>query len=226
MAPRTLALTAAGAKRAPRSAKCYASVIVPITAAPKTLGVVALVWGLAGSVSNDAIAAEHEAILPEKASEPTPSTKEPRPRTHWYGWQILLTDATAGALFAGSHALRAPVPAWTLFSLSIGTYALGGPIIHLAHGQTARAVGSLGLRVALPAALGLLVHPFGGCDGVSKCERKRASIAVVAGLVSALVIDATFLAWEPRERPAPRAFVLPSLDLGTDGGQVGLTGSF
>lgn len=79
----------------------------------------------------------------------------PRVETRWYGWQILAVDvASAATLASGGGDLT--------WGLGIGGLVLGGPAIHVLHGQRGRAAGSLALRVGAPLVGGLLMSAT--CD--------------------------------------------------------------
>jgi len=74
-----------------------------------------------------------------------------RTHKHWYGWQTLLVDL--------GSVLTIP-----LGGVGLAGYALGAPIVHLAHGQVGRGVGSLGLRLALPLVGGAVGCRVSGSD--------------------------------------------------------------
>ena len=63
----------------------------------------------------------------------------------WYGWQTLIADGVAIA-----STPFVPV-------VGVGVYLTGAPIVHLAHGNGARAGASLGFRLGAP-----LVGAVGG----------------------------------------------------------------
>lgn len=70
----------------------------------------------------------------------------------WYGGKVIGADAAAIGLFAGAGAADSAA----LASVAGGVYALGGPIVHIAHDRGQTAAGSLGLRVGLPLGTGLI----------------------------------------------------------------------
>jgi hypothetical protein len=112
--------------------------------------------------------------------------------------------------------------------LGVLTYALAGPIVHLAHGNWGRSAISIGGRVALPI-IGLVV-------GVSVCERSYDGSSggggfcegsliggTFAGMAAATLLDAALVAYEPvSESPT----VTPMVSLGKDQAFVGATGTF
>lgn len=115
---------------------------------------------------------------------------KPQTRTVWYGWQTLLTDAAAI-----SSAFIRP-------EIGIGTYALGGPIVHWAHGNTGRGFVSLGVRV-VPAGLATLAL-YSNCRQPANNEKPDEGISCAEGpitmglivIATAIVIDAAVLARE------------------------------
>lgn len=135
----------------------------------------------------------------------------------WYGWQVLITD---GASIA---ALAVAPPA------SVAGYALGGPIVHLAHGRLDNAAASLGTRVLLPPAFAFVAGAllddrrggdFGGLGMLA---------GGAVGVVSAMALDAalyarsapTKAATPDEERPRSSAFtagVAPRREGGVDVG--------
>jgi hypothetical protein len=81
---------------------------------------------------------------------PPPPAAAHGPRDSWYGHQILTIDLSAASLTA--------IGAFTQHSVGgvlavggISAYALGGPIVHWAHGHVGRGFGSLAMRVGIPA---------------------------------------------------------------------------
>jgi hypothetical protein len=106
----------------------------------------------------------------------------------WYGWQTLSVDALAvgGLLFAGALGGR-EVP---LVTASAGIYALGPPVVHLAHGHPWKGLASLGLRVGAPA-LGYALGRAAGGDASG-----AAFAGAFLGGMGATATDAAFLAWD------------------------------
>ena len=84
--------------------------------------------------------------------------------------------------------------------LSLGTYAGGAPLVHLAHHRPGRAAASLGLRVGLPILGGILGDKLGNqhrCSGdVCDVDERGVLIALglLGGMAGAMVIDTAFLA--------------------------------
>jgi hypothetical protein len=106
-------------------------------------------------------------------------------RSRWYGWQPLLSDIGAAVLgSAGSRNQQAIRGAFAL-------YGLPAPIIHFAHRNYGRAVLSAALRGLLPYLFWktfAMPNPDGGYD-------VQPAGAVVAGAVTAAVVDDLLLSW-------------------------------
>jgi hypothetical protein len=143
---------------------------------------------------------------------------------HWYGGPILLTDGIA----YGSLALGFEVEKTAPGALPIGglTYALGGPIVHLVHGNWGRSAISVGARVALPiVGLAIGANTDDGYDGSSGGTDRMGALlgGVLIGMVAATLVDAGLLAYEPvAESPT----VAPTVSLGKDHAVVGAAGTF
>lgn len=129
---------------------------------------------------------------------------EPEAAPRWYGNQVLLADGTALALvLAGAVAGGAgnDTVGLALAYGGLATYALGGPIVHLAHDRPGAALGSLSLRVGLPAVSGLMgmaieqqsCHP-----GQWFCGLGGMMLGGLVGMAGAVAIDAAALAYAPR----------------------------
>ncbi len=101
-----------------------------------------------------------------------------RLESRWYGWQTLLADGSA--LLLASEA-------------SVPVYVLGGPVIHWAHGNGWRGVGSLSLRVGAPVVFAAAL--VSTCDGGGEYGcLGEAILGVVFGVVTAVAVDAAVLA--------------------------------
>jgi hypothetical protein len=77
---------------------------------------------------------------------------------------------------------------------ALGAFALGGPVVHLAHGHGWRAAGSLAARLAVPLAvflIGAKLFDEGECAGL-ECGREKALIATAA-LTS--LADVALVSW-------------------------------
>jgi hypothetical protein len=185
------------------------------------------------------------------AEEPATSDAEatPAPRV-WYGWQTLTADGIS-ALVGGTGivtSLKGVGAAEGLMAVGFASFELNGPVIHLANGQWKRAAGSAGLRWGLPAAglvLGFLVGEAAGsgsthpaCTGVN-CNDWGAPelLAPVAGaligsgigMISASIVDASWLAYKPApiraRRSGMKLALVPRIDPRQRSYGVSLVGS-
>jgi hypothetical protein len=159
-----------------------------------------------------------------QAAPPAVESSAPRPVTYWYGWQTLTSDAaaltfavTAGAV-SGSGDGAAEAFAYT----SAATYVFGGPILHAAHENWGRALGSLGLRLGAPIVGAILGAGLEDCSGGDSCS--GAAVGFVAGLGAAIAIDAAVLAREPVREG--QLAVIPVVSTGKNGSWVGVSGRF
>ena len=168
---------------------------------------------------------------------PLEETDEPstRRKVDYYGWQIFLTDAAsvAAGFAAGGDDLNRGLAVFG------SGYVLGGPIVHLSHGNPGHALGSLALRVGLPA-LGAwaLFGPERACHDTPDTEGScgedviaRAVAGVVLGalgVTTASLLDWTVLGLSVEEVPVERGLTLvPQVSAGADGSlQFGVLGRF
>jgi hypothetical protein len=113
---------------------------------------------------------------------------------------------------------------------SLATYALGGPVVHIAHENYGRAAGSLGLRVGGPILGGALGCAADDSSGMFGCLGGLA-LGVFLGTLTAVVVDSAALAYEKVPETAasrtPRISVTTNVALTRKGGAiVGLSGNF
>jgi len=141
-----------------------------------------------------------------RAAEPVAAESAP-PSYHWYGWQSAVLDTAAVGLTL-PLALRDDGAELLLFAfLGPPTYAVGAPIVHLAHDQVPKALASLGMRLGVPPVVGL------GASVVCAEElRKRCFYAgAIVSMLAVMVLDDGILARETA--PAPRASTPTALRL-------------
>ena len=115
-------------------------------------------------------------------------------QSHWYGWQIMTTDAVA--LVFG--AIAADAQSGALFGVGGATYLLGGPVVHWAHDNIGKGFGSLGLRVGVPllfGGIGAGVSDSGGGEGLGQLVGFIVGAGI--GMIPAAIIDWAVLAYEP-----------------------------
>lgn len=138
---------------------------------------------------------------PAKAA---PASEQAEPERESYGWQIAIADVAGTVLLLESDHSRGSANA------GLGVYALGGPIIHLAHDQSGRALASLALRIGLPLASAWV---WGHCSSSDDdCDNEgTVAIGVILGAVTAMVIDATALSHPVKATRPPSATWTPQL---------------
>jgi hypothetical protein len=175
---------------------------------------------------------------------PPPAPAAPAPSTEWYGWQTLLVDGVALGtipleLSPSASFARTPSASY-LFVGSLSSYALGAPLVHVAHGRWGRGVADLGLRVGALAAGSLVGASLGKPGAPSSCEANLAgcfaqgssglAVGAAIGAVLASVIDASLLARDttrPRETAAAASTTWsPVASITRGGGAAGLQASF
>jgi hypothetical protein len=134
----------------------------------------------------------------------TAGAEERRVAREWYGYYNLSADTAAfGAL---AYGLSRPYDndageglAWT----SLFIYGAGGPIIHWAHGNVGTGFASMGMRVGGP-----IVLAFAGCALDSNKSEfgclAGGALGALLGVVGAVVVDASVLAYKETELPPAR----------------------
>ena len=158
------------------------------------------------------------------------------PPGDWYGDRTLFADAASiGVALASKYdadGLRLVMPDRPTLRLEavagVG-YLLGAPVVHWARANVARGFGSLTLRLAIPAAAGLLTLASVGQDG----SGRRAPPPIVlagagAGAAGAILLDAVFLARHPaRAESVPSAWrIFPLLGTRKGSATFGVGGVF
>jgi hypothetical protein len=155
-------------------------------------------------------------LPPKAAATPyDPGPSEP----HWYGWQVLVGDATSAALIAAGIAVNSDAGTGVAVA-GIGGAFLAGPVIHAAHGRWSVAGASLAVRLGLAIAGGAVgaaafppcrvsSSPLVGPITQTACgiaEGGYMALGASAGLLVASAIDATAFSWErPRAESPPGA---------------------
>jgi hypothetical protein len=131
-----------------------------------------------------------------------------QPETSWYGWQVMATDGAAiGAAVLGYMVGEGQRPsasgtANVLYASSFALYALGGPMVHWAHGNGRKGLTSLGLRAGVPLGGALLGFAIGSAvcdseDDLIPCPVGFAVMGTFTGMVAAAIVDAGGVAHEP-----------------------------
>jgi hypothetical protein len=169
-----------------------------------------------------------------------PASSGSAPPTRWYGWQSLMADAGSIALLIAGGAVQKS-GGETLALLGGCGFVFGSPLIHLAHEHPSKALGSLALRVLVPAATtftGALTGALvGSARGSSEDHGMEpifdaligGMVGGVSGTVLTLILDDAVLAREPG-RPPPAVEVQGSIEprvVGVRGGATfGVGGTF
>jgi hypothetical protein len=135
-----------------------------------------------------------------------------------------------------AHAVSPPataIPNATLAAAPTVTGYLGGaPTLHILHHRPLNAVGSVGLRLALPALGALIGAGAATCPPAhgdyGNCGTSQAVVGLGAGIVSASIIDAS-VSWEKPKPEAPGAAQLgfaPAIASDGKHGELRVFGTF
>jgi len=164
----------------------------------------------------------------ELAAEPRERPAPPKPKPppeHWYGWQLLLSDAASLAFYSSSVRFDAGGIG------SVVGFVAVPPVIHLLHGQGGHAALSAGLRLGLPV-LGAVAFGYTTCgksssdsDPLTPCELGLWVIGAGLGVLGAIGVDAVN-ATEPIEPEATGLRLVPQLAIADHRSTFGLAGSF
>ena len=130
------------------------------------------------------------ATLPAAASETD---------SRWYGWQPMISDGASAALITGG--VEGFVDYNPLFAIGLGTYLLGAPTIHFAHGQFLQGSASFGLRLGLPL-VGLGVAWAVSEDPIWPVLDIVPVVGLVSGAVAAALIDWFVLSFDSNNNPS------------------------
>ena len=147
------------------------------------------------------------------------------PARTWYGNQTIVVDVASTLLMVGG--LAGHVDA--VFLIGLAGYAFGGPAIHAVHGRPEITLASFFVRFAVPAVTGLIGAGIGDAtlrrqpsfnDGSFLSPPVAgALVGVPLGMVGAMVLDSSLLAWTPAPptaRPRPVVTLAPRLAIGPD----------
>lgn len=136
------------------------------------------------------------AVAAPKIDARTTLSDEPR-SGGWYGWKVAVLDGTAITLTS----LGVATETGEIAVVSVGAAALGPPIIHLTHDNRGRALGSLALRIGLPA-VGAFMARNGFCGAHCNEREESASLNIISlfggavGFLAASLIDIFALSWD------------------------------
>ncbi len=151
----------------------------------------------------------------DSTDEPTETHEVKRSSSHaWYGYQTLLVDAVFIGVFASTWAWPRFDAATSLLVLDIVAFDAAAPLIHALHGNNEGAAVSIALRLLLPLSLmplGVVIGLASPCscgasDWLCLCGLSNAAVGGYVGTLVggglAAILDASFLAWEPRSPKA------------------------
>jgi hypothetical protein len=125
--------------------------------------------------------------------------------TQWYGYQLMLADATAIAIYAASAPRRADAVSW----LGATSFFFAPAVVHAMNRRPWLAVASPLMRLGIPTALGLLWYAANPCQPNQMfCGLDAVVIGGGLGLAAAMVIDYVW-ARKPTSL-APATAVAPS----------------
>ena len=179
---------------------------------------------------------------PTPVEQPRRMAPKGKEEETWYGYQTLIVDGASLGLVVGgiaiaNHPGSSDSGGSVALAGSVG-YILGAPVVHWMHGRIGPGFGSLGLRVGLPLA-GL----FWGAILGSAVDSHRgelfndgAGIGFLAGMGSAILLDAALLAYEKPSEKEKEAYEeakakhpvrwMPNLSPQKAGATVGVSGVF
>jgi hypothetical protein len=196
-------------------------------------------------------------LPPAPPAPPAPAPPAPTPHGTWYGWQPLAVDTASIAVVALSVSRFGPSNSeaqWALAAGGAGSFALGGPIIHAAHGRWGAAAGDLALRVGVPLVTGLIgfgiastqtPSPPAFCNAPAPDQELGCALYPIgndamllggallgagAGALAVSLVDAVFLARTPATAPSEQRPALtwsPTVSVRPEGGaSAGIVGRF
>jgi len=167
-----------------------------------SVGGLAVLVGVALGSADAAGAEPAAAATPEPAS----TAAEQSPEQRWYGYQTLLADGGALAIAIAAAATNDRSTGQGILVAAAAAYAIGGPIVHLAHARGGASLASLGVRVGAPLAgalLGMGLAALAPDDDGDEYVIGTA-LGLLGGVAGAVALDATLLAWEPEAAAASR----------------------
>jgi hypothetical protein len=149
---------------------------------------------------------------PKTSSSPVPADPDDAPprgepardpgEARWYGWQVLVADASSVAVAVLGSATNTPVVGW----LGIGGVFFASPIVHGFHDRWGAAAASIGLRLGLAlvgGVIGAAVAPpcnsSGSFLGPLVCALDTEAYGLYgasAGLAVASAVDVVGLSWD------------------------------
>jgi len=172
----------------------------------------AVVAGLLGSdCTTQQARAEEPSPKQLDNGSPVSDSKDVPPR-EWYGAPIVLADLAALGLFlvgvvASDHGHDFGS---ALMGVGVGTYLLGGPVVHFTEHQQRKGFASLGLRagaLAVGFGLGVIIGGVVGLEDKNGCPKETwcgmgdllvgAAVGLGSGYLIGAVVDSAALAYKP-----------------------------
>lgn len=169
------------------------------------------------------IAPEPYPVVTPPGLTPVVTAPPPAPGVASYRGQTLLADGIAAGLLIVALSSDDYDSAESMGKLSLGTYALGAPIIHLTKGRTGHALASVAMRIGFPIIGGLLGDKMSNdyeCydDFCESNNDGQIVLGIFAGAITASALDAIYLAkgdapkrepaWTPTARASQSGFSL------------------
>ena len=126
----------------------------------------------------------------------------------WYGWQTLIGDLASAGLMTAGLAVNADATGYdsgrrfmgsAIATLGVAGYAAGAPTLHFINHHPLGALGSIGLRLALPTLGAAIGAGAANCSADhqegSLCPLSQLVLGVGVGALAAIALDASVLAW-------------------------------
>jgi hypothetical protein len=152
-----------------------------------------------------------EPYLPWRAQlEADGPPRPPEPKRPWYGWQTLAIDVASVGSVVLAGFVDEPALAWT----GLGVWLIGAPIAHVANDNAESAAISFGLRLGTLALTGgglLLVAQSAFDDSSAGSGTGFGAVLFIiglAGMIGAVAVDPSLLAFGKPVRPKTRGFVI------------------
>jgi hypothetical protein len=163
------------------------------------------------------------AASPRYGDERTASSEDDRPEL-WYGWQTIVADGLSLAVLVGGAAGDAGL----FIGVGYGGFVLSAPIAHIVHENPGRAVGDLGLRIAVPLIAASIAHSRHACSDpyMEHDCNVWVALSAVGSMVVVSAIDAAFLTYERLPYGRRVAGWSPVLVPTSDGMLGGVVGTF
>jgi hypothetical protein len=167
------------------------------------------------------LAADPVVVSAAPAQDATKAEASTEAKASWYGWQTLLADTGSALLFVFALKVNngeGGAAADVLAGASLFGYALGGPLVHWQHDRDVMAYVDFSMRLGLPLLLGQLATTAssqsdigGSCTTFCGDEGTNFAEGLLAGMATAVLVDAVALSWEFVAAPKSSATRTPRL---------------